>query len=398
MRRVVRTITKIIQVACCYYDRIGRCISLATHIHVDIVREEISRLVFRIEQRESIFDKPVTKSLFVALQRIDVRVLHQLPLHHHTLYLWFDILQFAAFIVNTGTPVSLLFSIKYLIDPLFRQKGAHFPGHLNDIVFQISQHQAPQPRIVSLESIFRFFSIPRLSRHVIKVCQHGVVTIALLRIAVVIEEKPEQFIPSHPNHIFCALIHICKKIRKEPPAQQKVLIDVLPQLAFELRRHKSIDIVRRCSCRHAVSYPSPQPLEGRFLLFCCICPLRPLGEIELQRFVEFRCSLHVKIYLPLKQTQRLRIIQELKRHRFLYNQTRYTGEPGDILPVAFIVVEIILPIVRRRTFPTFRRKDIDRETVNGRTHTAVHLLWRSKEAQRLHHIIPQPCTTGILSH
>ena len=336
--------------------------------------------------------------LLVALERIDVGVLHQLSFHDHAFRLRLDVLQCTALVVDTTTPVALLLLIKHLTRTLLCQVGTNLPGHPDNIVLQVGQYQAPQPGVVSLEGILRLLRVPGLTHHVIEVCQHGVVAVTLLRVAVVVEDIPHQQVPCRPYHVLCPLVHIGEEVREEPPAQQEVLVDVLSKLAFELLRDEGADVIRCRARRHAVPYPAPQTLEGTLLRLRCGCPCYVFRVVELQRIVELCDRLRIKVCLPLEQAQGLRIVQELEGDRFLRVKPLDALHPDDLLPVALVMIEVVLSVIGRRVFHAFRGEHVDGEAVDGRAHAAVRLLRRREEAQCLHHVVPQLRTAGVLHH
>ena len=398
MRGIVRAVAEVVQVAGRHRYGVGRSVSLTAHIHIDVVRKEVARLVFSVEQGKTVLDEPVPERLLVALERIDVGVLHQLSFHDHTFRLRLDVLQRAALVVDTATPVALLLLIKHLTRTLLCQVGTNLPGHPDNIVLQVGQYQAPQPGVVSLEGILRLLRIPGLTHHVIEVCQHGVVSVALLRVAVVVEDIPHQQVPCRPYHVLCPLVHIGEEVREEPPAQQEVLIDVLSKLAFELLRDEGADVIRCRARRHAVPYPAPQTLEGTLLRLRCGCPCYVFRVVELQRIVELCDRLRIKVCLPLEQAQGLRIVQELEGDRFIRIKSLDALHPDDLLPVALVMIEVVLSVIGRRVFHALRGEHVDGEAVNGRAHAAVRLLRRREEAQCLHHVVPQLRTAGVLHH
>jgi len=398
VRGVVRAVAEVVQVARRHRDGIGRGVRRAAHVHVDVVRQEVARPVLRVEQREAVPDEPVAECLLVALQRIDVGVFHQFALHHHALCLGLDVLQLAALVVGTSAPVALLLPVEHLAGTLLRQVGAHLPGHRHDLLLQVSQHQAPQPRVVPLEGILRLLRVPGLPRHVVEVGQHGVVAVANLRVAVVVDDVPQQQVPCRPYHVLGALVHVGEEVREEPPAQQEVPVDVLSEFALELGRDEGAHVGRCRTLRHAVPYPAPQALEGCLLLLRRGGPCHVFRIVELQRVVELHGCLRVKVRLPLEQAQGLRVVQELEGDRLLRVKSLHAFQADDLVPVALVVVQVVLPVVGRRVLHALGREHVDGEAVDGRAHAAVRLLCGGEEAQRLHHVVPQFRAARVLGH
>ena len=115
------------------------------HIHVDVVAQIVASLVLRIKQGEPVMDKPVAECLLVTLQRINIWVLHQLPIDIHAFCLRLDVLDFAALVIGSSAPVPLLLHVEHFVHLLLRQFRAHRCGHLLDFALKVCQHQAPQP-------------------------------------------------------------------------------------------------------------------------------------------------------------------------------------------------------------------------------------------------------------
>ena len=400
---VVRAVAEVVEFARLHHDGVGRLRRLAAHIHVYVVREIVARLILRVEQGEAVLDEPVAECLLVTLQGVDIRVLHDAGLRRHTLRLGLDILDLAALVVSASAPVALLLLVKHLVHLFLGQLLSHRRGHRLDLILEVGQYQAPQPRVVTLKSVFVLVAVPRLSRHVVQVCQHRVVAVAYLGVAVVIQQIPHQRIPRRGYHVLRPLVHVGEVVREQPPAQQEVQVQVLAHLRLELARYKGAYIARCRACRHTVPNPAPQTLEGVFLRRRRVGPLRVLTTrlrrvVELQGVVKLRCRLRVQVALSLEQAQRLRVVQELEGDGFCRREAVHAFHADDSLPVALVVVQVVLAVVGRRVLQALCREHVDRKTVHGCPHVAVHLLRRGQEPQRLHQVIPQFRAAGVLSH
>ena len=403
MGGVVRAVAEVVEFARLHHDGVGRFRSLAAHIHVYVVREIVARLILRVEQGEAVLDEPVAECLLVTLQRIDIGVLHDAGLRRHTLGLGLDILNFAALVVGSAAPVALLLLIEHLVHLFLGQFLSHRRGHRLDLILEVGQYQAPQPRVVALKGVFVLVAVPRLSRHVVQVCQHRVVAVAYLGVAVVIQQIPHQRIPRRGYHVLRPLVHVGEVVREQPPAQQEVQVQVLAHLRLELARYKGAHIARCRACRHTVPDPAPQTLEGVFLRRRRIGPLRVLTTrlrrvVELQGVVKLCRCLRVQVALSLEQAQRLRVVQKLEGDGLRRREAVHAFHADDGLPVALVVIQVVLSVVGRRVLQALCREHVDRETVHGCPHVAVHLLGRGQEPQRLHQVVPQLRAAGVLSH
>ena len=403
MGGVVRAVAEVVEFTRLHHDGVGRLRRLAAHIHVYVVREIVAGLVFRVEQGEAVLDEPVPECLLVTLQGVDIRVLHDAGLRRHTLRLGLDILDLAALVVSASAPVALLLLVIHLVHLFLGQLLSHRRGHRLDLILEVGEHQAPQPRVVALKGVFVLVAVPRVPRHVIQVCQHRVVAVAYLGVAVVIQQIPHQRIPRRGYHILHPLVHVGEVVREQPPEQQEVQVQVLAHLRLELARYKGAHIARCRACRHAVPDPTPQTLEGVFLRRRRVGPLRVLATrlrrvVELQGVVKLCRCLRVEVALSLEQAQRLRVVQELEGDGLCRREAIHAFHADDGLPVALVVVQVVLSVIGRRVLQALSREYVDRETVHGCPHVAVHLLRRGQEPQRLHQVVPQFRAAGVLSH
>ena len=145
-----------------------------------------------------------------------------------------DIFQVAGLIECPVTPVAALLFIQHSEDALVCHDSAEVSRTSLEVIFKVGEHKVPQPRVVSLESVFARLSVPCVAVSGIEIHEEAVIALAELCVAVIVSDVPLEAVPRAEHHVLCSLIDTEEVVGKDVIGQNEVFVEILFDFVFEL--------------------------------------------------------------------------------------------------------------------------------------------------------------------
>ena len=251
IRRVISTVAESVWLIGGDAYTVGR-ISLRTgHVEVDVVRGKVACAIPGIEQGAPVYYKEGAVASVVSLQGVDKRP----HLAVHLPGSRGDIFQVAGLVECPVTPVAALLIVEHGEDAFVGHHGAEVGGASLKVVLEVGENEVPQPRVVSLESVFACLGIPCVAVGGIAIDQEAVVALAELGVTVVICDIPFTAVPCAQHHVLGSLVNTEEVVGEDIVGQEEILVEVLPYLVLEFVALERGDVVGVCPGGDTVAYP-----------------------------------------------------------------------------------------------------------------------------------------------
>ena len=313
-------------------------------------------------------------------------------------------------------PVAALLVVQHGQYTLVRHHGAEAGGTPLQVVLKVGKHQVPQPRVVALEGVLAGLRVVSIPVGGVRVHEEAVVSLAELRVTVVVRDVPFKPVPRAQHHVLRPLVHAKEVVGEEVVGQKVVTVEIAVYLVLELPAHEGGEVIRGGTGGDARTYPPVQAFQGGLPGRGKAAPrdvavaLRLAGRVDA--VVDLRTGVEVGLHLRVarggEKAYRRGVVQHLQGDGARRGVAVHALHAEHSTALALLVVEVVLPVVAVLAVSGLRAEDVDRKAVDGTADIdaceavsgllVLVPLRRGQKPQLLHHVVEQLGPAGVQGH